>query len=629
MTPQMSQKIHRGFLCVSVVFLCLCGVVGTQAEVTTVSGAATQAAQRISLDLKGVDILDVLKLLSQKSGLNFVAGRNVSGRVTIFVNDVDVWDAFELIVSSNDLAYERKGGIITVMMARDYELIYGQKFQERQQNLIIPLKFAKAAQVATVLNQVKSTVGRVVADEATNTLIVTDVPLRLADMRELLKSLDRETTTHVYKLNYAEAEKLKEKVQELLSPVGTFTFDARTNTVIISDQAEVLEKTDRIIKAFDVAEGQVLIEARIVNVSLNDSTSLGIDWQQVILTVGHKAASSHVRTQTTIRDNLLTPGDAITGNILLPGAATGSAIQFTADDLTAIINALHTVGKTETLSNPRILVSNNQEAKILVGTKEAFITTTTTIPNAGSTTIAPEIKTEDVGTKLYVTPNIKGDGRIQLKIRPEVSSVARTIALASTVVPIVQTTEAETNVLVKSGVTIIIGGLITTTRVTTDNRVPWLGDLPIIGVPFRGQSTSNKKTELVVFLTPQIVLSDGSPYVFPPDQETKGRLTAEPSSATASEDTVPAAYRVAVRQRLQEQITQQFQAAGLSAGSVAVSCVLDHDGWVVRGDVTSPQGELFVGVAKRALGRAQPFQKFPEGFAAHQVQFRFSVDYAP
>ena len=141
--------------------------------------------QRISLDLKGVDILDVLKLLSQKTGLNFVAGRNVSGRVTIFVKDVGVWDAFEEIISANELAYERKGDIVTVLLARDYELLYGQKFKERNRNVVTPLRYAKAIQVAAVLNQVKSSIGRVVADEATNTLILNDVPTRLQEMKEV------------------------------------------------------------------------------------------------------------------------------------------------------------------------------------------------------------------------------------------------------------------------------------------------------------------------------------------------------------------------------------------------------------------------------------------------------------
>ena len=159
------------------------GLMGAaRAQTPLAVGSPLRTGQRISLDLKGVDILDVLKLLSQKSGLNFIAGRNVSGRVTIFVNDVDVWEAFELIIGANDLAYERRGDIVTVMMARDYELIYGEKFQERKQSLVVSLKYAKVAQVATVLNQIKSSVGRVVADEATNTLIVSDVPTQLEEM---------------------------------------------------------------------------------------------------------------------------------------------------------------------------------------------------------------------------------------------------------------------------------------------------------------------------------------------------------------------------------------------------------------------------------------------------------------
>ncbi|MBI3997138.1 MAG: energy transducer TonB [Candidatus Omnitrophica bacterium] len=577
--------------------------------------------QKISLDLKGVDILDVLKLLSQKSGLNFVAGRNVSGRVTIFVNSVDVWDAFELIIGANDLAYERRGDIVTVMMARDYELIYGEKFQERKQSYIHMLKYAKVVQVATVLNQLKSSVGRVVADEATNTVILSDVPTRLEEMKELVKQLDRPTEARVYKLNYTEADKLKEKVQEVLSPVGTFSFDARSNTVVISDLKEVLAKTDRIIHAFDVPDGQVLIEAKIVNVILTDDKSLGIDWQRLF-------SGIDVNTRT----NLLTRGDVIGGDILA-GASAGTAIQMVAGRSAGkiLLEALNKIGKTETLSNPRLMVSNNQEAKILVGTKEAFITSTTTVPATGSTVTAPEVKTEDVGTKLYVTPNIKRDGYVQMKIRPEVSSVARTVtSVANTVVPIIQTTEAETNVLVKSGVTLIIGGLIDTKDVQTDNRVPWLADLPVVGPAFRGQATTKKKSELVVFLTPQIIMPNGSPFVFPDAAEGKAQSAEGAEPVVILQDPVPPAYRHAVRQRLQAHLISQFQAASLQTGSVVYSFVLSHDGQLIGApEVTSPQGDSFIRAAQNALAQAQPFPPFPEGSDATEVRFRMAVDYSP
>ena len=160
------------------------------------SGPAT--GHTISLDLKGVDILDVLKLLSQRSGLNFVAGRNVTGRVTIFAKDVDVWEAFERIVDANDLAYERQGNLINVMTARDYELLYGEKFRDHTQSQAVVLKYGKANQLGTVMGQLKSNVGRVVVDEASNTLILTDVPTRVEEMRALLTQLDRPTETRIY-----------------------------------------------------------------------------------------------------------------------------------------------------------------------------------------------------------------------------------------------------------------------------------------------------------------------------------------------------------------------------------------------------------------------------------------------
>jgi len=576
------------------------------------AAVAPTTGQRISLDLKGVDILDVLKLLSQKSGINFIAGKNVSGKVTIFANDVDVWEAFELIIGANDLAYERRGAIVTVMMARDYELLYGEKFQGRDQNLIVLLRYAKAVQVATVLNQVKSSVGRVVADEGSNTLVLNDVPNRLEQMKSLLKQLDRPTETRVYNLSYAEAEKLKEKLQEILTPIGAYSFDIRTNKVVITDLPEVLAKTDQIIQAFDVPDGEVLIDAKIIKVELTDEMDLGIDWQQLFAGIDLQS-----------RSNFRVLGD------IVGGTTTGAALKLaTAPKATTqlVVEALKKLAKTETLSNPRIMVSNNQEARILVGTKEAFVTTTTTVPATGSVVTSPQIQFVDVGTKLFVTPNIKRDGHVQLKIRPEVST-SKVETFQNNRIPIVTTTEAETTVLVKSGVTLIIGGLIETKNERTESRVPLLGDIPILGLPFRGVSNVKKKTELVVFLTPQIVLSDGASFVPPPNA---GPIADKDLPHVVLEDPVPAEYRHAVRQRLQEQLTAQFRANQLQAGSVILSFVLNHQGQLVgEPHISSPQGEVFVAASKMALERAQPFTVFPEGTRATEVRFRIAVDYAP
>ena len=580
------------------------------AQTPSAPESQVETGQRVSLDLKSVDILDVLKLLSEKSGINFVAGRNVNGRVTIFVTDVNVWEAFERIVAANDLAYERHGNIVTVMLARDYELIYGQKFDERTETFVQALRYAKGVQVATVLNQVKSGVGRVVIDEATNTLIITEVPIRLKEMKELLNQLDRPTKIRVYTLNYAEAEKLKEKVQEMLSPLGTFTFDARTNKAVISDLVEVLQKTDQVIRAFDTPDGEVLIDAKIISVDLTDEMDLGIDWQQVL---GGVDASA--------RSNFRVLSD------IVGGTGTGGAIKLLSGDgnIQVIIEALKKITKTETLSNPHILVSNNQEAKILVGTKEAVVTVTTTVPATGSTVSAPEIQYVDVGTKLFVTPSVKPDGYVQMKIRPEISS-AKIETFQTNRIPIVTSTEAETHVLIKSGSTLILGGLIETKNTLTDSRVPLLGDIPWLGAVFKGSTTTKKKTELVLFLTPQIILPDGSKSNTP-QSASSGEAG---SSVVTLKDPVPAAYRNVVRQRLQAHLTSQFMAAALPKGSLVVSFVLNHDGTLADQEaIVSPQGEPFMQAARQALMKAQPFPPFPADSDASEVRFRIAVEYNP
>lgn len=570
---------------------------------------------KISLDLKGVDILDVLKLLSQKSDLNFIAGRNVTGKVTIFAKDVGVWEVFERIIAANDLAYEYKDNVITVMLARDYELLFGQKFQERQEDFVFVLQYAKAIQVASVFNQVKSAIGRVVADETTNTLIIRDVPLRLKQMRELLVELDRPTETRIYELNYADGEEMKDKVQDLLTPIGTYTFDPRTNTVIVSDFPDVLEKVDNILTTFDVAEGQVLIEARILKVELTDAMSLGIDWQRVFAGINW-----------TTRQNF----DSLTGEVISDSSVTGGALKlFSSNDTDSelIIEALQSMTNIESLSNPRIMVSNNQEARILVGKREAFVTVTTTVPATGAVVSSPQIEFIDVGTELFVTPNIKRDGHIQLIIRPEVSTATVEI-FQNNRIPILTTTKAETSVLVKSGVTIVIGGLIDNSIVKTDNRLPWIGDIPIIGIPFRGKTETVRKSELVIFIKPQIIEPDGTIYVHKEKEETPRAVTKVEEVVLSAP--VSSAYQYVVRKKLERYLTQQFKAASLSKGSVVVSFVLNHDGGILEsGKVDSPQGLPFIMAATAALVEADPFPPFPEGSRASEVRFRMAVEYVP
>ena len=459
----------------------------------------TAPQNTISLDLKGLDIVDVLKMISARSGMNIVVGKNVTGRVTIFLKDVNLWDAFEIILSANNLAYEKKDTIIYVMTDRDYEFINGDKFADKKQLLTRTLRYAKAQDVSNTLNQIKSSIGRVIIDEATNTIVVLDTPLKVGQMGSIIDSLDKKTETRVFELKYAQAEKLSPKIQESLSKgVGSMKIDERTNKIAITDYPNKLAEIAKIFEAFDEKTMQVRIDAQIIEIKPTDEFKMGVDWDAWI--------DKNFRFISPL-------GMGGTSTLSL-GLAAGKLAVSEKFDKKGTIDLLRTIGETNVLSSPSIMVLNNQEAKILVGTKQAYITSTTSQGGTGTEVTSQTVNFVDVGIKFYVTPTINKDGFITMKIKPEVSSAeVKSINSEgkSTDVPIVSTSEAETTVVVKDGATIIIAGLKKNEKIDQIKKIPLLGDIPLLGVPFRSVSHTVNKTELVIFLTPRITTDDNIP----------------------------------------------------------------------------------------------------------------------
>jgi general secretion pathway protein D len=462
-------------------------------------------SNRISLDLKGVDIIDVLKMISTRSNLNIVAGRNVRGKVTLFLKDVDVWDAFEIILAANDLAYEKEGDIINVMTERDYEQIYGDRYYDKKELRIYRLEYAKAAEVIKALNQAKSKIGKVIIDESSNTVVIIDAPKTIAAMEDMIAEMDVPTETKVFGLDYAKAEDVKTKVSEILTKgVGTLQVDERTNKVVITDLSKRMPEIANVIKEMDEKHKEVLIEAKIVQIELSNEFQYGIDWKAVF--------NKHPSTDG-VRFNF----DATAATSVFEGTATGGALtiaQFAHSYFTQVIEILQTIGKTNVVSSPRITVLNNEEAKVLVGTNQPYVTTTTTVPGGGSEAItAQNVTYIDVGVQLTVTPTINRDGYVTMKIKPKVSSLSTTpFTAGGNSFPIVSTSETETTVMVKDGNTILIAGLIQDKDQVSESKIPILGDIPIIGNLFKkktvgstGTTSAPEKKELVVFLTPYIV----------------------------------------------------------------------------------------------------------------------------
>ncbi len=507
------------------------------------------------LELKDMDINDVFKLISAKTGLNIISGKNVQGRVTIYLKDVEVHDALHIILESNDLAYVESRGIVQIIPTADFERLFGYKFGQATVRKVIALKGMNAIDAAILLANFKSTAGKVIADEQSNSLIIEELPRNLANIEDFLNSIDTPAETRSFELMFVQADAISARIAEILTPkIGTIRFDAQSNKIFVKDTAAKLKDVDNlihmldvprrtqvfdlsymkaedmiksvtplltkdighaeadaksnkivvtdiapkimeitnVISALDKKEAQVLIEARIVQVSLTDKTKLGINWDAVI-------NKWHDLRMT----NNFSLGDAVTPKgVLSIGTIDNDQYSF-------VMEALNASGKTRLLSNPSIAVVNNQEAKILVGTTKPYVTTTTTTPASGPTSVSESVTFIDVGVKLTVTPTIHKDGYITMKIKPEVSSATTTLITSSkNEIPIVDTSTVDTTIRVKDGVTIVLGGLIKDERSANSSEVPILGKMPFVGGAFRQKSDSIEKTEIMVFLTPRIITGD-------------------------------------------------------------------------------------------------------------------------
>lgn len=453
----------------------------------------------ISLDIRGMDINDVLKILSQKSGLNIVADKDVKGMVSLYVKDVNVMDALDIIVSTNGLAYEEEGTLVRVMTDRTYEKLHGASFEDQTRTKIIKLNYVSPNAVAAVLSKMSSKIGNIIADDASNTIVLIDNAETIEEMSDLIENMDVALVTEVFSLDYANAEAIRDKLEKMLSGnIGSIKFDERTNKIIVRDTPKKLQDMREVIEAFDEKTREVIIDANIIKVTLSDKYSYGIDWSDI----------------ASLGDVTLTGETNLTTS--LSGTASSTLTIATAQNYTTVISLLKTYGSTDVLSRPRITVADRQEAKILVGAKEVYVTTEITTTSGGTYHTTDHVNFVDVGVRLSVTPEINKEGYVRLKIKPEVSDTdaTKTVTLTNpdgstrSIIPYVTTSEAETTVLVKDNTTLILGGLMKDTVTEYNEKVPFLGDIPILGKLFSTSGKGKEKTELVIFLTPHIIEGD-------------------------------------------------------------------------------------------------------------------------
>jgi type II secretory pathway component GspD/PulD (secretin) len=463
--------------------------------------------KKISVDLRGMSVADVLKFIAVEGDLNVAIAPDVSGVVNLLINDVSIKDIFEIILGTNRLAYRVQGNVITVISNNEYRILEGVDFFDSRRTVVYQLKYASAQALGTFLGNIKSDIGKIIFDDSTGLLVLIDTPQKIEEMKAIVDKSEIPTVvrvppteTVVYELQYARVEDVQAEVTAALTPtLGSMRVDTRTNTLIISDLPHQIEKIMTIVKAFDRKTREVFIEAKIIQVTLTDAYKWGIDWDDMFTKVGN-ARNFKITPEVTMPSSLSTFGK-------LTFARTTNK-----DTLSAILEVLSTVGETKILSNPHIATQEGKEATINVITQQPYSQTTTTTTNA-ATTQATEFTFVDVGVKLNVIPTINADGYLSIVIKPEVSSITSFFpdSASEERVPVIETANAEATVLVKDGTTIIIAGMIKDAKTHSVNKVPLFSDIPVFGkLLFSNKSDEIQRTETVVFLTPRIITGDES-----------------------------------------------------------------------------------------------------------------------
>jgi len=298
---------------------------------------------------------------------------------------------------------------------------------------------------------------------------------------------------------------LDEQLKSVLSPDGKMAVNRMTGNIMVTDHKANVDRIGNYLKQIKrTLHLQVDLEAQIYEVIFDSEYHFGIDWQNVMGSL-EKWAISSGGLSAAIPSSRLVVDNPFGG--LSPGAPALS-LAITKDETKVVIDALKQQGQLEVVSQPRIRTLNNQAALIKVGTDKPFFrrTVVTTTSTASQTTENVQVESITIGTVLALTPQISEDGWITMDISPVITRLVQSVQGPNqSTAPEVDIKQTSSLVRIRENTTVIIGGLIQNEHHKTQRKVPLLGDIPILGYPFRGVFDNKRRTELVIFITPTIV----------------------------------------------------------------------------------------------------------------------------
>lgn len=423
----------------------------------------TYVGDRISLNFQDIEVRAVLQLIADFTELNLVASDTVAGRITLRLQNVP-WDqALELVLKTKGLDKRQIGNVLMVAPAAEIAERERQEIEANKQiaelaplrSEFVRIRYANASQVVTLFQAGSEEGGSLISDR------------------------------------------------------GSVVVDGRTNSLVITDTAVKLAEIRELIERVDIPVRQVMIESRIVIAQSDLTHNLGIEWGGGFIddVNGNILSGSGDTANVVGLNNSVISGE--TPSLSYPGAllvdlgvasTSGFALGFTSDDLflTAELSALEAAGQGEVVSQPKVITGDKQQATIKSGTEIPY--------QEAAASGATSTSFKEAVLELDVTPNITPDDRVMLDLNVKQDSVGDLVPSGQGgFIPSIDTTELQTQVLVGNGETVVLGGVFKTEDIETVNKVPFFGDIPYVGAFFRSETRNNTKTETLIFITPRIL----------------------------------------------------------------------------------------------------------------------------
>ena len=485
--------------------------------------------QSVSLSFRNADIRVVIEFVSQLTGKNFIVDESVKGKVTLISpSKIPMERVFEVLKSVLTVhGYEalEDGEIVRVVPAKKALKIanidlYSNDDENQQQYAcnIIKLKKTDAVKVIEMIRPLLSEGEKISVFEPNNSIMITARSTEISRFKKVIDVLDAQIpgdreNLYVIDLKHANSDEMAEVLKNLYSKEGNtgpskknvpvIVSDSSTNSLIISAARHDYRQLERIIKKLDEEKLQVLVEVMIAEVSIDDTSELGVE-----LAVANGLLYG---TQKGFGGDAVNKPEDIANHILTGGNADGISAAYikgerqigkiTIPKYGVLVSAFQNTDGMNILSAPQILTSSNKQATILVGENLAFI------KNAQVTAEGGTVRTfeyRDVGLSLSIIPHISENDLIRLEVNQKVETV---LGFSFEGAVQISKREVNTEVTVEDGGTVVLGGLIHDSDVDKIQKVPFLGDLPLLGHLFRKKNSAKEKMNLLVFICPHVIHS--------------------------------------------------------------------------------------------------------------------------